>query len=188
MAPMELSKILAENRGPLKDLAKSLTGGDGAGFVAGAATLVAAMATGHPELTVLAPFAQKVVARAFGNAANGMLRRELAALEAEEAKQAFVADIASAVEGLVGQALIQIIRSQHRVKEELQEELGGLREDLSQFREEFQSELRGDIVRLDEQIVRAGATGIRVGPGARQRVFVSRQWVSGPGSIGVDLK
>ncbi len=56
--------------------------------------LVGALATGNPQVALLAPFAEKAVAKAFGNSADAMLRRELAAMEKEEERQRFAAQIA----------------------------------------------------------------------------------------------
>ena len=94
------------------------------------------------------------------NSADAMLRRELAAMEKDEERQRFAAQIAEPVEALIGQALIQLVRVQHNVKDEVLEALGGLRGDLATFREEFAKELGGATVKVEVQVVKEGATGV----------------------------
>lgn len=193
MADADLTTLLKPHEGTLREMAKQLTAGDRAGFVGSLVTLVTALATGNPQIALLAPFAGKAASRAFSSAADDFFRQQLAQLEAEEAQRAFVAQIAEAVEALLGQAVLQLVRLEHNVKDELVEALGGVREDLAAFRERFEAELEalrhesGEVVRVNAQVVRDGATGIRVGAGARRRVFVARMEVTGKGSVGIDL-
>jgi|GEM_PF-3773937 len=188
MADVDIAKLLEPHKSALKELAQDLAGGDRAKLAGGLAALAAAIAAGNPALVALAPLASKGVARAFGNAADEMLRKELACMEAEEERQAFAALIVEPIEALIGQALIQLVRVQHNVKDELRAEvldaLGGLREDLDGFRARFAQELGGVVVEVDLQTVRGGI-GIRVGPATRQRVFVARMDVTD--GIGIDL-
>ncbi|WP_437599473.1 hypothetical protein WMF28_42280 [Sorangium sp. So ce590] len=188
MSDRALGELLEPHNDMLKDMAQSLAAGDRAKLIGTSAALVAALATGNPQVALLAPFAEKAVACAFGNAADDMFRRELAAMEREEDRRAFIAQIGDAVEALIGQALIQIVRSQHRVKEEVLEALGGVREDLAAFRERFGAELGGAAARVDLQVVTAGAIGVRVRATTGKRVFIARQEVSGAGSVGIDLE
>jgi hypothetical protein len=187
MSDVALANLLEPHKSELRQLAQHLAGGDHAKFVAGAATLIATLATGNPAVPVLLPFTEKAVARAFASAADKRLSEELAKLEDDEARQAFVRSIADAVEVLLGQAVLQIVRVEHQVKEEIFEALGGLRDDFSAFREDFKHQLDTEIVRIDVQRVLAGGVGIYVSPGASERVFVRKQVVSGAGSKGVVL-
>lgn len=192
MADIEITALLKPHETTLREMAKQLTAGDRAAFVGSTVTLITALATANPQIALLAPFAGKAASRAFSNATDDFFRRELAQLEAEEAQRAFVAQIADVVEDLVGQAVLQLVRVEHNVKDELVEALGGLREDLAGFRHRFQEELEksGDsreTVRVDVQTVQRGAIGIRVGASARRRVFVARMDVVDNGSIGIDL-
>lgn len=197
MADADLSKLLGEHKGTLKEMGEQLVAGDSAKLAGSAAVLVGAIATGHPEVALLAPFAKEAVARVFGSAADKALRREIEAYDKEKEKEAFAAQIGEVVEALLGQAVLQIVRVQHRVKEEeqraLDEALGGVREDLAAFREEIRAGLEGSreaaeaLVRVTHQSVKDGAVGVRVGPDARKRVFIARMDVSGKGSIGIDL-
>jgi hypothetical protein len=116
-----------------------------------------------------------------------MLREELAAMEKEEERQQFVAQLAEPVEALVGQALIQLVRVQHNVKEEVLEALGGLREDLAGFREEFARALGNYDVRLDLAEGESGGVGVRVRADTRKRVWIKHAIGRGPGSTGVDI-
>jgi hypothetical protein len=92
------------------------------------------------------------------------------------------------MESLLGQAVLQIVRVEHRTKEEVIEALGGLRNELSTFREDFQRALATETVHIDVQRVLRGGIGIRVDRGAVERVFVRRQVVSGDRSVGVVLR
>jgi hypothetical protein len=81
MADADLGALLEPHKATLKEMAQNLAAGDHAKLAANAAVLVAALVTGNPAVALLAPFADKAVARAFGNSADAMLRRELAAME-----------------------------------------------------------------------------------------------------------
>jgi len=187
MSDVDLAKLLDLHKSDLRQLAQHLATGDRAKFVVGAAALVTTLATGNPTVALLAPFAEKAVARAFASAADKKLREELAKFEVAEERQAFVSSIADAVEALLGQAVLQIVRVEHRTKEEMLEALGGLREELGTFRDDFQRGLDAESVRIDVQRVLTGGVGVRVDPGALERVFVREQVVSGHGSVGVVL-
>ncbi|MGK3974141.1 hypothetical protein WMF38_20765 [Sorangium sp. So ce118] len=187
MADADLGALLGPHKNTLKDMAQSLATGDHAKLAASAAVLVGAVATGHPEVALLAPFAEKAIAAAFGRSADAMLRREFAAMEKEEERQRFVADLAEPVEALVGQAVIQLVRVQHNVKDEVLEALGGVREDLAGFRDAFAKELGSATVKVDVQAVKGGAVGVRVRSETKNRVFIGHMEVSGPGSVGIDL-
>lgn len=187
MTEANLGKLLEARGAELRQLVQHLAAGDRRKFVTSAATFVTALATGNPAIAVLAPFADEAVARAFASAADKRFQEELARFEVEDERQAFVALISDAMEAAIGQAVLQLVRVEHRVKDELIEALGGMRDELATFREDFQSRLDTEAVRIDTQRVLAGAVGIRVSRGARERVFVQEQTVSGAGSIGIVL-
>src|SRR5262245_31155638 len=102
MADLDLGQLLEPHQETLREMGRQLASGEHSELAGNAATLVAALATGNPHALVLVPFVSKAVAKAFGNATDEMLRRELAALEKEEAQRAFVAQIGDAVEVLLG--------------------------------------------------------------------------------------
>jgi serine/threonine protein phosphatase PrpC len=184
MADVDLEKLLEPHQKTLKEMGQQLAAGQHEKFIANAATLVGVLATGSPHVALLAPFAEKAVAGAFASAADKRLQREIEAMEREDDRKAFVAQIGDAVQALLDQAIVQIVRVQHNVKDELR---ARLREDLADFRGAFQQGLGDHMVRLDEQVVRDGATGVRVGPNATKRVFIGRMEVAGKGSVGIDL-
>jgi len=188
MADADLGALLEPHKSTLKDMATSLAAGDHAKLAASAAVLVGALATGSPQVALLAPFAEKAFAKAFGNSADAMLRRELAAMEKEEDRQRFVAQLAEPVEALIGQALIQLVRVQHNVKEEVLEALGGVRSDMAGFREEFAKELGSHEVRVDLAEGEGGGVGVRVAAGAKKHVWVKRAVGRGPGSTGLVIE
>ncbi|WP_437653702.1 hypothetical protein [Sorangium sp. So ce1182] len=192
MADTDITTLLKPHEGTLREMAKQLTAGDRAGFVGSTVALITALATANPQIALLAPFAGKAASSAFSRAVDDFFQRQLAQLEAEEAQRAFVAQVADAVEVLLGQAVLQLVRVEHNVKAELVEALGGVREDLADFRERFQNELEShgeleEVVRVDVQTVQGGAIGIRVGANARRRVSVARMEVTGSGSVGIDI-
>lgn len=187
MDDVDLAKLLEPHKTELRQLAQHLVAGERPKFVAGVAALVGTLATGNPAVAALAPFAEKAVSRAFASAADVRLHEEIVKLDADNKERALVASIADAVEVLLGQALLQLVRVEHRVKDEVINALGGLREELSTFREEFQRGLDAEAVRVDMQRVLARGVGIRVEAGARQRVFVREQIVSEEG-IGIVLR
>src|SRR5262249_50247841 len=133
--------------------------------------LAISLATGSPLLAALAPLGRKGVARIFGNSVNAALTRELAVLAKEGERKAFLGQIDEVVEALLGQALIQIIRSQYAVSDEVLEALGGLRRDFEAFRTDFAEQL-GRVaadVHVEQLEVEAGI-GIRVAATTTKRV------------------
>lgn len=187
MSELELSALLEPHKADLRKLAENFLAGDHAKFVSGTAALLGAIATGNPTILALAPFAERAVSAAFASAADKRVTAELERMRVEEEREAFVATIADTVEALLGQAVLQLIRTQHRVKEDVLDQLGGIRADLSQFRDDFQRGLAADQIYLNVQHVLDGALGLRVSPGARERVFIGEQIVTGPGSVGIVL-
>ncbi len=188
MADVDLEKLFEPHQEELKTLGEHLAAGQRDKFIAGAATLVGAVATGNPSVALLAPFAEKVVARAFASAADERLRVEIEAMEREDERRAFVKQIGDAIQVLVDQAVLQMVRVQHNIAGELEEKVAGrMHEELDDFRSTFADNLNGYTVRLEEQVVREGAIGVRVSPNAAKRVFIRRMDVAGKGSVGIDL-
>ncbi len=64
-------------------------------------------------LGVLAPLGRKGIARAFGSSVKAALTRQLAALKAGGRAQAAPGADHAVMKALLGQALIQLVRSQH---------------------------------------------------------------------------
>lgn len=188
MADAYLGALLEPHKATLKEMSQSLAQGDHPAFVEKTAGLVAALATGNPLVALLAPLARAGVAKAFGNAADAAFAHELAAMEAEEDRKRFVEQLAEPIEALIGQALIQLVRVQHNVKDEVLDGLGGVREDLATFRAEFAAAIPTETVRVEHQEVTAGAIGVRVRAETKKRVFIARQEVRGAGSVGIDLE
>jgi hypothetical protein len=145
----------------------------------GVVALVTTMASGVP---VLGALAQQGVAKAFAASSQGALRREYEALEREEDRKQFAEQVADPIAELIGQALIQILRVQHRDSEDVVRQLGGLREDLEGFRKEFATRLTEAAVVVDELEVVDYAVGIRVGPSTRKQAKVGKMTVGGRGT------
>ena len=91
---------------------------------------------------------------------------------------------------LLGQALIQLVRSQHAVKDEVLDALGGVRRDLEAFRQDFAARVASasESVRLDSLVVHGGGLGIRVRATTTKRVVLTHMEVAGAGSVGIDLE
>jgi hypothetical protein len=189
MSDVDLEKLLEPHAKELESLAEAAAKGDHDKVIDGASSLVLTLATGNPVIGALAPLARRGIAKAFGNAADEMFARELAAMQKEEDRKAFFAQIDDVVAALVGQALIQLVRTQHNVKDEVLTALGGVREDFERFRADFGRRVseQGETVRIDEQVVEAGGIGVRVRASTTKRVALKHQVVSGTGSVGIDL-
>ena len=158
------------------------------GALAALGAIALGVATGHPEIAILSPFLEEGMRGAFVAPATQRLQKEVAEAKVEQDEAAQAARIVESVEALIGQALVQIVRVQHRTKDEIIDALGGVREDLADFRAEVQRGLDDEGVRVDVQRVENGATGVRISPGARGRVFIHEMTVSGSGSMGIDLR
>jgi hypothetical protein len=123
---VELKKLLEAHEGELKKVAEAAGSGNQEKVVDAVSTLAVSLATDNPLLGALAPLGRKGIARAFGNSVNAALTRELAALAKEEERKKFLGQIDEVVEALLGQALIQLVRSQHGIKDEVLEALAGV--------------------------------------------------------------
>jgi hypothetical protein len=186
MSEFVIGDAIREHEESLEAMADALQAGDEDAVVGETAGLVTTVATGQPLLGVLAT---KAAARVFGKSANAILREQTAQWNRQRDRRAFINDLAGAVEVLIGQALVQIARSQHNVKDELIEALGGIRDDLAGFRDEFGARLAQADVRIEQALIRDGATGakLRVRAESRKVVFVSQGTVTGNGTTGVVL-
>ena len=185
---IEIAALIKENQSNLEAVGSGLVEGKGETVVTGIMSMVLAMVTGHPEIAVLAPFLQEGVRRAFASTATRQFEKALAEMKAEDEKAAFAAKIAEPIEALIGQSLIQMVKVQHRTKDEVIDALGGLRKEFADFREQLQDRLDDAGVKIDVQRVREGATGVRISEGARASVWIKEMTVSGEGSIGIDLR
>jgi hypothetical protein len=190
MGDVDLETLLEPHSKDLKVIAEAIAKGERDKVIDGAAGLAVALASGNPLLSALAPLARKGIAKAFGNAADEMFARELAKIEKEEERKAFLDQIDEVAAALVGQAIIQLVRTQHNVKDEILAVLGGVRADFETFRVDFESRVHasGESVIVVEQIVEGGAVGVRVRPTTTKGVHLRYQRVSGRGSAGIVLE
>ena len=184
----ELSALIKEQKSNLEAIGTGLVEGKGEKVVTAIAATVLAVVTGHPEIAVLSPFLQEGVRRAFASTATRQFEKALAEMKTEDEKAAFAAQIAEPIEALIGQALIQMVRVQHKTKDEVIDALGGLRKEFADFREGLQDRLDDEGVHIDLQRVREGATGIRISERARASIWIKEMTVSGEGSIGIDVR
>jgi hypothetical protein len=184
---VELGGLLKEHQGELKSIAEAAGKGDRQKVIDAVSSLTISLATGNPLLGALAPLGRKGVARIFGNAVNAALTRGLAALAKDDERRAFLSQIGDVVEVLLGQALIQIVRSQHSINDEVLESLGGLRRDLEAFRHECSEEIANasENVRVDELIEVEAGIGVRVAATTDKRVVLRHLVVRG--GVGIDL-
>lgn len=189
MSDVDLEKLLEPHKGEVKAIADAAANGNRDKVIDGAAGLAVTLATGNPMLGALAPLGREAVARAFGSAVNQALDRELAQFHKEQERQAFFGQLDELLAALIGQALVQIVRSQHNVKDEVLAALGGLRSDFAEFRRDFAARLAAfgeATVQVDEQWVRGGSIGVRVREATTKRVRLGKQIVTG-GSTGILL-
>jgi hypothetical protein len=178
MAVIELLTRLESNQESMEQVGTALMKRDRPGAIAAMTRWVIGALSGVPALGALA---QQGVSQVFASTATAAIEAELAALQAEGERRALIDDIAAAIEPLVQQAVIQLVRVQHDVdearKDELTRALGGLREDLDSFRAAFARELE----RAAPAPAGNPAGSPAVAPG---QVHISRQRVSGTG-VGV---
>jgi hypothetical protein len=173
----------------VEGVAKSIIAGNAQSCAISVSGLLAEVASGVPLVGILA---REAVQHAFAVPATERLISEYAAYEKEKEREAFIADLAATVESLIAQAVLQLVRVQHNVKDEVFAELGGLRRDLEDFREEFAAEIPnaeslvlGEAVRIELQEVQEGGIGVRVSEGSKHRAFIAKQSVRGSGSVGI---
>lgn len=187
---VELGKLLETHKSELKTIAEAAGSGNQEKLVDAVSTLVVSLATGNPLLGLLAPLGRKGIARAFGSSVNVALTRELVVLKEAEERRNFLSQIDEVLEALVGQALIQLVRAQHNVRDEILEVLGGVRRDLEAFRKDFAERVASasETVTGDRVVVRDGALGIRVCASTTKRVVFQHMTVMGTGSVGIDLE
>jgi hypothetical protein len=187
---IELQKLLEAHKGELKTIAEAAGSGNKEKVIDVATSLAVSLATGNPLLGALAPLGRKGIARAFGNSVNAALTRELEAIAKDDERKQFLGQIDEVVEALLAQALIQLIRSQHAIKDEVLEALGGVRRDFEAFRNDFAARVASasENVRVDTMIVRDGGLGVRVRASTVKRVVLRHVEVVGPASVGIDLE
>jgi len=183
----EIVTLLERNRSQLETLGTKLIEGKRDECVAALVGLVTGIASGSPLLGTLA---RAGVARAFADTATERLLLEYKSYEQQKERERFIGDMALNVEALLSQAVLQLVRVQHNVHDDTLRALGGLRDDLTDFRERFAKAIPAaehEAARLELQEVSGGALGIHVSSRSRKRVFVARQVVSGAGSVGIKL-
>lgn len=183
--PLDLGKLLDTHEDAVKRLGDELIGGDAARVRGAIAGLLSSLTTGSP---LLAHWMNEGVRRAFEEPATIRLLREVRKYDREKSREAFVRSLRDEVELLIGQALIQSVRAQHDIKEELLEELGGLRVEFAEFRADLTARLSSEgavAVRVDRLLV-SGGIGVCISATARRRMRVSHACVSG--GIGFKLE
>ena len=184
-APKTISEALLNHQTELTTVGERILDGDKAGSAAALLGLVASASSGVPAIGALVDAAAQ---KAFASTATARLLAEAERLDREdaahEAEESFKTSLADRIEVLLGQALVQIIRSQHSTAEQdrsaLVEALGGIREDLASFRSSFSKEVRtqndlppegesgqrpptpaGSAVSIGTLTVQTGGTGIQ---------------------------
>jgi hypothetical protein len=186
MSDFVLGEQIEKHEDTLEAMGKALTEGKPEEFVAEATGLVTALASGQPLLGALVKHG---FAHIFGASANAVLEKQIAAWNQELDRQQHIARLAEAIEVLLGQALIQVVRAQHGVKDELLQALGGVRADLAGFREDFGARMAAAQaeLRIEQDLVGEGATGVRVRASSSQSVLVRQGTVTGAGTTGVEI-
>jgi hypothetical protein len=145
-SPPDLGSALLASKSEVTQLSQRLAARDADGVKSALLGLVTSATTGVPALGALVDIGAREV---FANTATKRLLQEAARFDADDercAERELDAEATAArVEVLLGQALIQIVQSQHRLSEEsraaLSRDLGGVNEQLRGFREDFVKEL-----------------------------------------------
>jgi hypothetical protein len=178
MADIDLLERLQKDQKSIEEVGTALLRRDRQGTIAAMTRLVVGALSGVPALGALA---QQAVARVFASTATAAIEAELEALDAEARRRELIDDIAAAIEPLIQQALIQLVRVQHDLDQaragELTRALGGLRSDLDGFRAAFARELERSAAAAPDAPYAGDA-------GDSAAVHIGRQRVSGSG-VGV---
>jgi hypothetical protein len=170
--PVELAKVLKAHEDEIENLGEGVIRGDKEKVAGALAGLLTSVSTGSP---LLGSWANAAVQKAFVPPATRRLLVEAANYDKAMARDVFIGRIRDVVELLIGQAILQTVRAHHNIKEEILEELGGVREEFEDFRKEFaegQAQHPGDNLRVQELLVEGGV-GVRVSSGARSRMHVT---------------
>lgn len=183
MPEVEIGQALSKHRGELEGLSKSLLDGNAEGFTQGIIALLTNVATGVPLLGALA---KQGVAKAFALSSAAKLRREIEAIERQEDRQQFADQVSASIEELIGQALIQLLRTQQRASSDVIDALGGLREEFEAFRTDFAHRVTQASVVVDQILVSGEGIGIRVTSRTEKSAKVGTLHVSGKG-VGIEL-
>jgi hypothetical protein len=127
MADIDLLERLEKDQKSIEEVGTALLQRDREGAVAAMTRCVVTVLSGVP---VLGALAQQAVARIFASTATAAIEAELKALDAEARRRALIDDLAAAVEPLIQQALIQLVRVQHDLdharRDELTQALGAV--------------------------------------------------------------
>jgi hypothetical protein len=184
---IDLTNVLDGQKSKLAGLSKSLLDGNDEEFAQGVVELLANLAVqAASTVPALGELAKRGVAEAFALSSNAKLKREFAAIEREEDRQRFAEELAAPIEKLIGQALIQLVRTQHRVSDDVLVELGELREEFESFRADFGRRVSQASAVVGKILVSDDGTGIRVGSRTTKLVEVETLHVSGKGT-GIEL-
>ncbi|HEY5961391.1 MAG TPA: hypothetical protein VIV60_32760 [Polyangiaceae bacterium] len=165
----DIGSILDDRSSEVEKLASALTERDAEKTAGAIAALIASLATGSAALGV---FANTAVQMAFVSPATKRLLAEVAKYEGEQDRATMIARIRDEVELMIGQALIQIMRSQHNISDELMEKLGGLCDAFEQFRGEFEEKVTPHPALLVEKLEVRGGTGVCISDSARSHMRV----------------
>jgi hypothetical protein len=181
MANVVLGDLLDKQDKEVEAIGKAILGGKRDEAVSGLAGLAATVFSGLP----IGGLVKEGVAKAFASPANVVLEQQIEAWNKEQEGTRQVAAIKDAIEVLLGQTLIQVVKSQHAVDDGVVAALGGLRDDLAEFRATVSAGLGDAAVHVDLHEVTDGAVGIHVRGRAASRVFIKRLVSTGKGTTGI---
>jgi len=173
---LEIGSILDGNGKDLAELGTAIIGGESQKVAGALAGLVASSVLGAPALGGLANAA---VQHAFVVPATKRLMEQIAEYKMEQDQAVFIAKIRDEVEVLIGQALVQIVRSQNNVNETLVEKLGGMAGEFAEFRAEFQRGLDGHEAVVLGMLEVVGGVGVRISANAQSRMRIGHAKVTG---------
>jgi hypothetical protein len=180
--PTEIRELLEPHKAAIQEAGKGLLARNTETVTKSLVGLAVGVATSNPTLGVLG---SEVVAKLFASTATKRLEKAIAEAETEERRQAFIGDVAAPIEALLGEFLIQLVRVQHNVKDELIAALGG-RAELADYGAEVAAGLSKYAVHLERMDVSEGGLGIRVSASGRN-AFVREMSVRGKGSVGIKI-
>jgi hypothetical protein len=178
----EIRDILDPHKTTICEVGKGLLAGNTEAVATSLFRVALGVATASPALGALG---SDVVAKIFANTATKRLEKAMADAETEAMRQALVDDISASVEALLGEFLVQLVRVQHRVKEEVVAALGG-RPELADFSTSVAAGLTEYAVHVERLDVSERGIGIRVSDSGRT-AFVRELHARGDASVGIEL-
>src|SRR4051812_32549386 len=127
----EIRQRLENCEKEIEEIGSSLIAGKRHEVVPALAGLAVSVFSGLP---VVGGLTKAALTEVFAAPANEVLDQQIAEWRQEQKVSAPLSELKDWIEALMGQVVLQLVRSQHNVSEDLAKRLGGARDDLAGFR------------------------------------------------------